>query len=63
MSPKKEHEVQRMTAYIANLLAGLSSDCSFNIRHVVDIGAGQVSNHSCVIPLHLHVSNLPCFHA
>ena len=40
MSPKKVHEVVRMTSYVKHLLAANSR--LRNIRHVVDIGAGQV---------------------
>lgn len=40
MSPKKAHEVVRMTAYTSRLLC--SSPSLRTIRHVVDVGAGQV---------------------
>lgn len=39
MSPKKAHEVLRMTGFIANLI----ETSELKPRHVVDIGAGQVS--------------------
>ena len=39
MSLKKSHEVARMTSYIVNLM---SEQRFQDIRHVVDIGAGQV---------------------
>ncbi|KAI0078227.1 hypothetical protein K474DRAFT_1771164 [Panus rudis PR-1116 ss-1] len=37
MSPKKAHEVQRMTAYIAELIRRTAP----SVSHVVDVGAGQ----------------------
>ena len=40
MSPKKAHEVGRMTAFLQELLA--SNTFLRNTSHVVDIGAGQV---------------------
>ncbi|KAG2065042.1 hypothetical protein BDR04DRAFT_193277 [Suillus decipiens] len=40
MSPKKEHEVSRMSEYIDQLLCSGSTD---TIHHVVDVGSGQVS--------------------
>jgi hypothetical protein len=40
MSPKKVHEVTRMTGYIAHLLA--TNPHLRHVRHVVDVGAGQV---------------------
>ena len=45
MSPKKSHEVVRMTAYVKEMLRrpGLEG-----VKHVVDVGAGQVCTHpSC----------------
>lgn len=39
MSPKKAHEVSRMTRYITRLL---SSPELQGVKHVVDVGAGQV---------------------
>lgn len=41
MSPKKVHEVNRMTTYVSQLISTL--DEQNLIRHVIDIGAGQVS--------------------
>ncbi|TDL23223.1 hypothetical protein BD410DRAFT_787553 [Rickenella mellea] len=41
MSPKKAHEVERFSSYIAQILSTLSSAHGINVRHVVDIGAGQ----------------------
>lgn len=41
MSPKKAHEVQCMSAYTSQLLSSISSQ-GVPVRHVVDIGAGQV---------------------
>ena len=44
MSPKKAHEVHRMTTYISDLLeTNLNQSSKSKPRHVVDIGAGQVS--------------------
>ncbi|KAI1793224.1 hypothetical protein LXA43DRAFT_885717 [Ganoderma leucocontextum] len=40
MSPKKAHEVAQVVGYLGTLMSPGSSMCS--IRHVVDIGAGQV---------------------
>ena len=42
MSPKKSHEVVRMTAYVKEMLRtpGLKG-----VTHVVDVGAGQVRIH------------------
>lgn len=40
MSPKKSHEVASMVSFITELLG--SSDDMRNIKHVVDVGAGQV---------------------
>ena len=42
MSPKKAHEVHRMTTFISDSLESLPSG-KLRPRHVVDIGAGQVS--------------------
>ena len=42
MSPKKTHEVQYMSAYTFNVLSDLAAHGTV-IRHVVDVGAGQVS--------------------
>lgn len=41
MSPKKAHEVLAMTAYTSRLLSSLMRQGT-SVRHVVDIGAGQV---------------------
>ncbi|KAL5529577.1 hypothetical protein ACEPAG_5562 [Sanghuangporus baumii] len=41
MSPKKFHEVSRMTSYVLNLLDTLHKQYGSEVRHVVDIGAGQ----------------------
>ncbi|KAH8077029.1 hypothetical protein BXZ70DRAFT_1002943 [Cristinia sonorae] len=43
MSPKKMHEVERMTDFVSEMLSGLSVDGLKRIQHVVDVGAGQVS--------------------
>ncbi|PCH40342.1 hypothetical protein WOLCODRAFT_98736 [Wolfiporia cocos MD-104 SS10] len=40
MSPKKAHEVMRMTEYVSDLLSSCGETQA--IRHVVDVGAGQV---------------------
>lgn len=49
MSPKKAHEVHRMSSFIADLLNADETRAP-KPRHVVDIGAGQVSNtYSCEI--------------
>lgn len=40
MSPKKDHEVSRMSEYINHLLYPRSAD---KLHHVVDVGSGQVS--------------------
>ena len=45
MSPKKAHEVSRMTEYTSRFLSYVSRQDTA-IRHVVDIGAGQVSHFS-----------------
>lgn len=42
MSPKKYHEVSRMTSYICELLDKISDISGINVKHLVDIGAGQV---------------------
>ncbi|KAI0060316.1 hypothetical protein BV25DRAFT_977177 [Artomyces pyxidatus] len=39
MSPKKSHEVSRMTAYIQALIS--SRPALNNVKHIVDVGAGQ----------------------
>lgn len=39
MSPKKAHEVSQMSAFIQSALSHVHTD----IRHIVDVGAGQVS--------------------
>ena len=44
MKPKKAHEVARMAAFIGNLLK------ESPVRHVVDVGAGQVSISHVEIP-------------
>lgn len=41
MSPKKSHEVSAMTAHVVQLLR--TSPALKSVRHVVDIGAGQVT--------------------
>ena len=41
MSPKKLHEVSAMTAHIVHLLQ--TSPALKGVRHIVDIGAGQVT--------------------
>jgi hypothetical protein len=40
MSPKKDHEVSRMSEYINRLLYSGSAE---TLHHVVDVGSGQVS--------------------
>lgn len=42
MSPKKAHEVSRMTEYISHLLSSLDSRYKDQIQFAVDVGAGQV---------------------
>lgn len=41
MSPKKYHEVTRMTNFIAELLEKTSSALGRDVKHIVDIGAGK----------------------
>lgn len=40
MSPKKSHEVNRMTAFSQDMIASLGS--ATPVKHIVDVGAGQV---------------------
>ena len=42
MSPKKVHEVNRMMVYILYLLDQLCRHTGMKVKHIVDIGAGQV---------------------
>lgn len=42
MSPKKYHEVSRMTSLTLDLLDTLREQHHIEVRHIVDIGAGQV---------------------
>lgn len=42
MSPKKLHEVNRLMAYILYLLDHIYKITGMKVKHVVDIGAGQV---------------------
>jgi hypothetical protein len=48
MSPKKQHEVERMASYLAALLA--STPELGRIQHAVDVGAGQVDCPSLLFP-------------
>ena len=53
--------MERMTSYIADLLDDISSSGATHVQHVVDIGAGQVSNLPCVMcssPLSFRASDL-----
>lgn len=43
MSPKKSHEVVRMSAYIHHLLR--SSESLAGVTKIVDVGSGQVSTY------------------
>ncbi|KAG2365152.1 methyltransferase domain-containing protein [Suillus spraguei] len=52
MSPKKEHEVSRMSEYINQLLCTGSAD---TIHHVVDVGSGQGYLSRALQNLGLHV--------
>ncbi|EIN12438.1 hypothetical protein PUNSTDRAFT_97172 [Punctularia strigosozonata HHB-11173 SS5] len=52
MSPKKAHEVGRMTSYTSSLL---SSEGMSRITHVVDVGAGQGHLSRALQSLGLHV--------
>ena len=49
MSPKKTHEVLYMSRYAANLLNSLA-DKGRHVRHIVDVGAGQVGVSSYTLP-------------
>ena len=46
MSPKKAHEVLQMAGFLETLLSSRST--LGTIRHVVDIGAGQVRRSRCI---------------
>ncbi|KAG1749349.1 methyltransferase domain-containing protein [Suillus lakei] len=52
MSPKKDHEVSRMSAYIDQLLCPGSAD---TLHHVVDVGSGQGYLSRALQNLGLHV--------
>ncbi|KAF9235184.1 methyltransferase domain-containing protein [Melanogaster broomeanus] len=52
MSPKKEHEVQRMSSYIHHLIN--SSNCG-SVPHAVDVGSGQGYLSRALQDLGLHV--------
>ncbi|RDB17976.1 Protein RRNAD1 [Hypsizygus marmoreus] len=41
MSPKKHHEITRMTQYIANLASTRLPDVAKEHIHIIDVGAGQ----------------------
>ncbi|EJD02251.1 uncharacterized protein FOMMEDRAFT_147287 [Fomitiporia mediterranea MF3/22] len=41
MSPKKFHEVSRMTTYVLGLLDAFYQEHGTKVQHIVDIGAGQ----------------------
>ncbi|KAH8117013.1 methyltransferase domain-containing protein [Phellopilus nigrolimitatus] len=41
MSPKKYHEVSRMTTYVLELMERVSGSTGISVQHIVDIGAGQ----------------------
>ena len=42
MSPKKYHEVSRMSLFVLKYLENLSNEYGVEVKHIVDIGAGQV---------------------
>lgn len=48
MSPKKTHEVQLMSKYVAVLLSKLEYR-GVSVQHVVDVGAGQVSDPNQIV--------------
>lgn len=53
MSPKKSHEVTRMTDYILQLLDEIRERTGIRVRHIVDIGAGQVCDlNICIMITH-----------
>lgn len=52
MSPKKEHEVSRMSEYIGQLLCSGSTD---TLHHIVDVGSGQGYLSRALQNLGLHV--------
>ena len=43
MTPKKDHEVSRMTECVRKVLEDTSNALGVTVQHIVDIGAGQVS--------------------
>lgn len=56
MSPKKSHEVSRMSSYIIELSVRISKLLGRNVKHIVDVGAGQghLSRALHEIPLMCH---------
>ncbi|THH11998.1 hypothetical protein EW145_g293 [Phellinidium pouzarii] len=42
MSPKKHHEVSRMTSYVLDLLKKIHDSSGMDVKYIVDIGAGQI---------------------
>ncbi|KAH7925888.1 hypothetical protein BV22DRAFT_1104685 [Leucogyrophana mollusca] len=52
MSPKKEHEVDRMSAYISSLL---NSRSRHKLEHVIDVGSGQGYLSRALQRLGLHI--------
>jgi hypothetical protein len=60
MSPKKDHEVACMSAFVADLLKNWTG--SGRVRHVVDIGAGQVCTLSITLSKHHFFIYFPHWH-
>ena len=46
MSPKKDHEVSHLSSFISDILGDLDTRQNIAVKHVVDVGAGQVSVHT-----------------
>jgi hypothetical protein len=42
VSQKKHHEVTRMSSYVFRMLDRMQNECGLEVKHVVDIGSGQV---------------------
>lgn len=57
MSPKKAHEIVRMSAYLSTLLS--TSPELVEVIHAVDVGAGQVS--ICLLHCECVVTVSPVF--
>lgn len=60
MSPKKDHEVARMSAFVSGLL----KNCSRlrGVRHLVDVGAGQVCTLFLLFISGTGIRTISCFY-